>query len=152
MSQNHASNRKPEHSCAAQIGRQFFDGTLPHCQWTHEAHLAAGLYLLLVHKDLDASLVMPRLIRRYNWANGVANNEQGGFHATLTEFYLRMLRKFLARGTRAWSLQEAFRAVIDSELADREFPLRYYSCARLFSPEARRRWLDPDLHPPADME
>ena len=36
-------------------------------------------------------------------------------------------------------------ALLTSEMAPRDWPLRFYSRERLFSLEARRGWVEPDL-------
>jgi hypothetical protein len=126
-----------------EIGTGLFDLSLPHHLWTHEAHLAAAVYVLMVRTELDASEVMPWLIRRYNKANGVENSDTGGFHATITEFYIRTIRAFLDFMPAGSTPDQAFEKLLQSEIADRAFPLNYYAPEVLFSTRARRRWIDP---------
>jgi hypothetical protein len=128
-----------------EIGKGLMDRSLPHHLWTHEAHLAAALYLLMVRDDLDASEVMPELIRRYNEANGVENSDSSGFHATITELYLRAIRFFLQWTPAGTTPDQAFESLCRSPIADRAFPLNFYSPEVLFSKRARCHWLEPEF-------
>ena len=100
--------------------------------------------MLMVRTDLDASEVMPWLIRRYNKANGVENTDTSGFHATITEFYIRTISAFLNFLPAGSTPDHAFKKLRQSEIADRGFPLNYYTPEVLFSSRARQRWIDPD--------
>jgi len=46
------------------IGEGFLERTLPRAEWTHEAHLAATVWLLLKRPDIDLDRELPDLIRR----------------------------------------------------------------------------------------
>jgi GMP synthase-like glutamine amidotransferase len=50
------------------IGRGLATRTLPKSDWTHAAHFAAALWLLPFHPEIDATQMMPKLIRAYNQA------------------------------------------------------------------------------------
>ncbi len=127
------------------IGEGLIDCTLPHEEWTHEAHVAAAVYVLRARNDLDASAAVPRFIRRYNEASGVPNTDNSGFHATITEFYLRAFEYFLNTLSSEVGLSEAYCRTINSPLGSRTLPFVFYSKNRLLSREARRRWIEPDL-------
>jgi hypothetical protein len=73
----------------AAIGRGVLDLSLPKPRWTHAAHFATALWF---RQDLDASRAMPRLIRAYNEATGVANTDTEGYHETITQASLRAAR------------------------------------------------------------
>lgn len=119
--------------------------TLPKAEWTHEAHLGATLYLLAARPDLDLDRDMPGIIRGYNEAVGTANTDAGGYHETLTRFYLLLLRAVLADAPPESSVDTVFKDLLASPAADRAFPLRYYSRELLFSVAARRAFVAPDL-------
>jgi len=121
------------------------DRSLPKAHWTHEAHLAATLYLLAARTDLDLDAQMPAIIRTYNEAVGTANTDEGGYHETLTRFYLALLRAVLAAAPAGAPLFDTWRRLATSPMAERAFPLRFYSRERLFSVAARRAWVEPDL-------
>ena len=126
--------------------RRFDDCTLPREEWTHAAHLTVALWHLLQFDWPEACARVRRGIKRYNAAHGIVETPTGGYHETLTLFWLRTVRAFLD------TERNEARALIPlaNELAathDKGLPLTYYPRARLFSPEARAGWVEPDLRP-----
>jgi hypothetical protein len=130
----------------AAIGRGVLDLSLPKPKWTHEAHFAAALWMMSCRKDLDASRDMPGFIRAYNRATGVANTDTEGYHETITQASLRAARSFLAQDPRR-ELFATCNALMASPFGRSDWLLVYWSRARLFSVEARRHWVEPDLKP-----
>jgi hypothetical protein len=130
----------------ASIGRGVLDLSLPKPEWTHAAHFAAALWLISCRGDLDASREMPRFIRAYNEATGVANTDTDGYHETITQASLRAARSFLLQDP-GRSLCATCNALLASPLGKSDWLLAYWTKARLFSVEARRRWVEPDLKP-----
>jgi len=130
----------------AAIGRGLLSLSLPKPQWTHEAHFAAALWLISCRQDLDASRDMPGFIRAYNEATGVANTDTDGYHETITQASLRAARSFLRRHPGA-SLVAVCNALMASPLGRSDWLLQYWTRERLFSVDARRRWVEPDLKP-----
>jgi hypothetical protein len=127
------------------IGRGLIDRSLPKGEWTHAAHFAAALWLMRYRPELDLPRRMPDLIRAYNEATGVANTPTGGYHETITQASLRAARAELARHSSSTPVFEIANALMASALGRSDWPLAYWSRERLFSPEARRCWCDPDL-------
>ncbi len=130
-----------------EIGEGILSATLPKERWTHAAHCLATIYLIKARPVMDLPTEMPSIIRRYNEAVGTANSDTGGYHETLTQFYLMAVRGFLAHQAEALTLEVATATVLASPIGQRHFPLTYYSHNRLFSLEARRVWVAPDLRP-----
>jgi hypothetical protein len=60
--------------------------TLPKSEWTHEAHLRAGLWHAVHHPDAIALNLLRERIRAYNESTGVANTASSGYHETTTRF------------------------------------------------------------------
>ena len=83
----------------AAIGRGLVARNLPKADWTHAAHFAAALWLLVYCPEIDAGQAMPGMIRAYNEATGVANTDSSGYHETITQASLRAARAFLAKRT-----------------------------------------------------
>jgi hypothetical protein len=126
------------------IGRGVEARTLPKPQWTHAAHFAAACWLLSQpHRDAEGE--MPGLIRAYNEATGVPNTDTDGYHETITLASLRAARAWLA--AHPGPLAPALASLLASPYGQSRWPLAYWSHARLFSPEARRTWVEPDLQP-----
>src|SRR5687768_5917487 len=113
--------------------RRFEDCTLPRAEWTHAAHLTVALWHLLQFDWPEATERVRRGIQRYNAAHGVLPTPTGGYHETLTLFWLRVVRSHLEGGRNEArslvSLANELAATADSRL-----PLRYYTRERLFSP------------------
>lgn len=128
------------------IARGLIDRTLPKGQWTHHAHLRAGLWHVHHHGPFVALDLLRERISKYNESVGTANTDTSGYHETLTRFYVVIIDRFLAAADRSADLDTLAQDLIASH-GDRRLPLHHYSEARLFSTVARRAWVEPDLRP-----
>jgi hypothetical protein len=128
----------------ATIGNGLLDRTLPKTASTHAAHFAATLWLLQCRPELEISREMPGIIRGYNEATGGANTETSGYHETITQASIRAARAFLALAP-PLPLFATCNALMQSRLGSPEWLLAYWTRSRLFSVEARREWLGPDI-------
>src|SRR4029453_10784439 len=113
--------------------------------WTHEAHLGATTYLILKRPDIDLDRELPGIIRRFNESVGGVNSDTEGYHETITRTFLHGVRLFLADAGAADPLDELVNELLLSPMGRRDWPLRFYSRERLFSVEARRHSIAPDL-------
>jgi hypothetical protein len=127
------------------IGEGLIARTLPRPEWTHEAHLATTTYLLTRRPDIDIDRQLPGLIRRYNESVGGVNSDSEGYHETITRVFLHGVRLFLAEADPKEPLHELVNELLLSPMGRRDWPLRFYSRERLFSVEARRKFVVPDL-------
>ncbi|MEO7239930.1 MAG: hypothetical protein ABIW16_00865 [Sphingomicrobium sp.] len=134
------------------IGEGLLARTLPRADWTHEAHLATTTYLLTHRPDIAIDVELPGIIRRYNESVGGVNSDSEGYHETITRVYLHGVRLFLAEGgvvpsgtITGRSLHELINDLLLSPIGRRDWPLRFYSRDRLFSVDARRAFVPPDL-------
>jgi hypothetical protein len=127
------------------IGEGLLACTLPKAEWTHEAHLAATTWLLLKRPDIDIDRELPGIIRRYNESTGGVNSDTEGYHETITRTFLSGVRLFLAEADLSQPLHEIVNELLLSPMGQRDWPLRFYSPQRLFSVEARRSFVRPDL-------
>lgn len=127
------------------IGEGLLARTLPREEWTHEAHLAATTYLLLRRPDIDIDKQLPDIIRKYNESVGGVNSDTEGYHETITRVSLRGIRLFLAEADPKEPLFELVNELLLSPMGRRDWPLRFYSPRHLFSVEARKTWVRPDL-------
>ena len=119
--------------------------TLPREEWTHEAHLAATAYLVLKRPEIDLDADLPGIIRRYNESVGGVNSDTEGYHETITRVFLHGVRLFLAEADLKEPLHELVNELLLSPMGRRDWPLRFYSAERLFSVEARRKFVPPDV-------
>ena len=129
------------------VGERFLARSLPKAEWTHEAHLATCLWLIVERPEIAVERDLPDLIRRYNEGVGGVNDETQGYHETITQTYIAAVRAHLAERPGSEPLTELVNALLAGERGRRDWPLRYYSRERLFSVEARRGYLEPDLTP-----
>lgn len=127
------------------VGEGLLAGTLPKVEWTHEAHLAACLWLLRDRPDFVPESELAGTISAYNVAVGGENTDSAGYHETLTRLYVRGVRAFAATLPQGIALVDAVNALLACEIGDRQWPLCFYSRERLFSVAARRGWVEPDL-------
>jgi len=128
------------------VARALIDRTLPKAEWTHEAHLLTGLWHVHAHGAVAALPLLRQRISAYNESVGTANTGTAGYHETITRFYVTVIDRFLATADRTRELDVLARELIAS-YGDRRLPLHHYSEGRLFSPVARRSWVEPDLRP-----
>ena len=109
---------------------------LPKSDWTHEAHVQAGLSLVLRMGAGRALATLREAIPRYNVSTNTPNTDTGGYHDTLTVYYV-------------WAIDELLRDGVSPEnigsqpLVSRTAALAFWDRDELFSVEARRHWLTP---------
>jgi len=127
------------------IGEGLLARTLPRAEWTHEAHLAATTYLLTRRPDIAIDKELPGIIRRYNESAGGVNDDTQGYHETITRVFLHGVRLFLAEADPGEPLHELINELLLSPMGRRDWPLRFYSAERLFSVDARRHFVPPDV-------
>ena len=126
------------------VGEGLLARTLPKAEWTHEAHLAACLWLLVERPDIDAARDLRGIISRYNESVGGVNDATQGYHHTITLTYLAAVRGFLARTDPALPLVTKVNALLAAPEGRRDWPLARYTPERLFSVEARLGFVPPD--------
>lgn len=127
------------------VGEGLIARTLPRSEWTHEAHLAATTYLFLKRRDIGIDEDLPKIIRSYNESVGGVNSDTEGYHETITRLFLLGVRLYLAEAGRSEPLFELVNGLLRSPMGRRDWPLRFYSSEWLFSVEARRYFVEPDL-------
>jgi hypothetical protein len=127
------------------LGEGLLARTLAREEWTHEAHVAATTYLLTRRPDIDVDRALPGIIRAFNESVGGVNDDTQGYHETITRVFLHGVRLFLAEADLHEPLHELVNELLMSPMGHRDWPLRFYSDERLFSVEARRQFVPPDL-------
>jgi hypothetical protein len=74
------------------IGEGLLAGTLPRAEWTHEAHLAATIWLIVERPYIDLDAELRGIISRYNESVGGVNDDRQGYHHTITCCFLAAIR------------------------------------------------------------
>jgi hypothetical protein len=124
----------------------FRDCTLPRTAWNHRAHLTVALSVARSSPSARALDAIRSEILRFNAAVGIQSTPDSGYHETLTVFYLHVVTLHATRYPAPASAADDANLLF-AEWGDRDLPLQHYSRDRLFSREARARWLPPDLTP-----
>jgi hypothetical protein len=120
--------------------RAFEDSSLPKSEWTHSRHLVMALWYIRREGLKRATVLIREGIQRYNRAQ----NNPNGYHETITLAWVAVIDKFL----RAQDADAALGVLAEKLLeqcGDKNYLLQYYSRERLFSDEARRQGVTPDL-------
>lgn len=128
------------------LGEGLLACTLERPEWTHEAHLAACLYLLTLRPDIDVDAEIASIISRFNESVGGVNDDHNGYHDTITHAYVAGVRLFLSQ-TAETGLRERVNGLLLSPMGRRDWPLGFYSKELLFSVAARRGFVAPDRAP-----
>ena len=124
-----------------QFVEQFEQCRWPYAQWTHRAHLAIAVYYLRRFPFSEAIARLRQSIQRYNKACG----DPDGYHETITILFMRAVDAHIQ--TRGGNPSMAQIVEQLAPVYTMQWPLNFYSGERLWSAEARRGWLDPDLKP-----
>ncbi len=147
MNEEHEPRLFPDDEAVVHIGEGLIARTLTRPEWTHEAHLAACLYIVAERPDILPERELPDIIRRFNESVGGVNSETEGYHETITQCFIRAVRVYLARVDPALPLVDKVNGLLASEEGKRDWPLCFYDPKTLFSREARLGWVEPDLAP-----
>lgn len=139
----YSPRRLVDDAAVVRVGEGLLDRSLPRAEWTHEAHLAACLWLVDLRSDIDVEASLPAIIAAYNVAVGGVNDDTQGYHETLTQLYLAGVRAHAAE-TRASTLVDRVNGLLSSRRGARDWPLFFYSPEVLFSAAARRYFVTPD--------
>ncbi|QYO65992.1 hypothetical protein [Leptolyngbya sp. 7M] len=126
-----------------ELVRSFEEATIERDKWKHAEHLVVALYYVEKYGLVTATEKMK---------NGILNLLKNGFgldlskempyHETLTIFWMRTVADFntsrpdIPLPARAYELHTNYH---------KDLPLRHYTPERLFSDEARYRFIDGDI-------
>ena len=118
----------------------FESGRIPLAEFDHRAHIRLA-YAFLAELDVDSAHErMRRALQTFIARNGIPASK---YHETLTRSWILAVRHFMALTPGARSADEFIAA--NPVLLDARIMLTHYSAAALFSPEARSRFVEPDL-------
>jgi len=116
-------------------------GEIANENFRHASHLhVAWVYLSESATVDEATGKMRDVLRRF----AASANKPEKYHETITVFWVRLLAQLraIAAGENLEKLVAA-----NPHMLEKNFPLAYYSRQRLFSENARTRWIEPDLKP-----
>ncbi|HEY0098036.1 MAG TPA: hypothetical protein VGB76_03680 [Pyrinomonadaceae bacterium] len=116
--------------------------TVAPVEFDHGAHLAVALWYL---SELPAPLAEERMragLHRYT----AHHNAQAMYNETLTLFWLKLVRHFLARADSKRPLAERGNELLTTYRSSK-LVFEYYSRELILMPEAKTSWIEPDLKP-----
>lgn len=124
---------------------RFETGSIARDDWRHLDHLIVAYHYLTVLPFDEALETMRSGIHSLLVSFGVDPTADGSpYHETLTVFWMKAVAEFIGENC-SDSLFEACAALEQS--LPKDLPLSFYSRERLFSDEARIRFVEPDLAP-----
>ena len=125
----------------------FLAKTLPAKAWTNDAHWAVAIDLAMNHGDFDLPRDMPEAISTYNVASGTPNTDSGGYHETITQAAVAMVRHELKTGAPGRATHQVVNDLMASPTGKSDWLLAHWTKDVLMSVRARRAWVPPDLKP-----
>ena len=126
-----------------EVVRRFESCELPAADFNHREHLLVALCYLLREDDEDALTRIRSNIGRYAAAHGV---NPSLYHETITVFWLKRVRAYLARAGAGLGLAVMTNALA-AECGSSRLIFDYYSRELIDSEAARVGWVEPDLRP-----
>jgi hypothetical protein len=122
-----------------EIARALESGKMDNAHFKHCHHLHVAWAYLSEKDSFEAAVAkMSAVLRAFAASAGVPEK----YHETITVFWMEILR-ILRQSDRKRNLEDWVTS--NPQLLEKEFPLRYYSRERLFSPIARFAWVEPDV-------
>lgn len=139
----------PYHSLseARELVASFEDCRLPRRDWNHRTHLTVACWYLLHFDEVEACERVISGILRYNRTRGIEMTVSGGYHETLTLFWLAITSRFLSRLPKGESDLSKLNHFVALHENQKGLFFDYYSRDRIFSWRARTTWVEPDLRP-----
>jgi hypothetical protein len=122
---------------------QFEACTFPFDQWNHRAHVKLAYLYLVRHGSEIAGVKLRDGIRAYNAAHHVSESPTSGYHETLTQFWLRIIRTTVQEYGPRPTAEEFFE--FHPQLSQKRNHRLFYSRGLFMSELARREFVEPDL-------
>lgn len=125
------------------VVRRFESCGFPPDEFNHRPHLIVALYYSINFAAPEAERRMRESIHGFLAHHGL---DRRVYHETITLFWMRRVRGFLARADAARPLARLTNELVE-ECGDSRLISDYYSKQVLESEEARAGWVGPDLKP-----
>jgi hypothetical protein len=129
----------------AQFLNDFQTGVLPFEQWTHAAHIRMAYLVCKSSNNFEEALLKIREgIQKFNGLH--ASKLTIGFHETMTQLWATLVWNATKKCDSSVSDSNTFLDQ-DRYLTDSSLWKQFYSPALMFSPDAKRQFIPPDLKP-----
>jgi hypothetical protein len=129
----------------AQFLHDFQTGTIPFEQWTHAAHIRMAYLVCKSSNTFEEALLKIRQgIQKFNGLH--AEKVKIGFHETMTQLWATLVWNATQKCDSSISNSNTF---LDQNryLTESSLWKQYYSPTLMFSPDAKRHFIPPDLKP-----
>jgi hypothetical protein len=127
-----------------ELVQSFLQKTLDKSLWTHAAHLSTAIWHLKQYDIHEATCRMKSGIISYNLSVGGQNTGTGGYHESMTLFWMDILHIFV-NDNAGLSLKDTCNKLLNSPLGSKDLPFNFYTKEIILSPLARARAVVPDL-------
>jgi len=124
------------------LARRFEQGTLPPAEFNHHAHMTVALWYLARHPYAQAVDRMRASITHF----AAQHHQSQLYNETITLFWMKLLRHVLDQAAPDAPLADKVYAIL-ARWGSMGFVFKHYSQDVAFSPEAKARWVEPDLIP-----
>jgi len=124
---------------------EFERGTLAPEAWNHRAHLATVVSYLRRHGAREGAGLMRGGVQRYNRRVGIKVTDEGGYNETLTLFWLHQVWGLIRPLIEHAELLDLVNQTLTKFGSQPDLALKYFSEDLLWSSEARKAWVEPDL-------
>lgn len=129
---------------ARELVNRFETCQIPKAEWDHRAHLAVVFWYLAHYTEIEATEKVINGIGRYNHAQAITITKFGGYHETITLFWVALTNHYL-REHRDGDLLKRLNGFVQLYGRRKKLFLDYYSKEEIGSWRARRTWVEPDL-------
>lgn len=123
--------------------RDFNNQSIAKKSWTHEAHLIVALLYLKQYDYYDAICRLRSGIILLNKQHDTSNHAQGGYHETLTIFWVTVV-DFYVKKIPALTDIEIVNSFLASPLANKSLPFLFYEREKVLSSYCRAFFVDPE--------
>lgn len=128
--------------------RQFEDLSFPYEQWNHQAHVRVAFIYLSRYPFAEALDRIRASIKAYNAKNKVPEEQFYGYNETTTHAFLILVAATMAAYGKFFDTPDS-ESFCDrhTQLLDRNILRLFYSPACRSHPDAKTRFIEPDLAP-----
>ena len=117
----------------------FLSGALPPTQFHHRDHLRLTWTLIRLTGEEQAMKRVTSGIRYFATQHGHAEK----YHETMTRFWVRIVGHMVAARPDVTTFDEFLAAF--PMLLEKDLPYRHWQRETMLSPDARARWVEPDI-------
>lgn len=123
----------------AAVVRGFETCTIALADFNHRAHLVVALWYLTHDPLPEATARMRQGLLRF-----LAHYGEQGYHETITQFWLKLVRRFLDQADTARPLPDLANELL-AHCPDAQLLYAHYSRALIQTETAKTAWVEPDL-------